>query len=55
MDSVKERIVGATGSAEQGQRATSGRTPSGTAGMPTGATAGYAPEVEGSFGREAQS
>jgi ElaB/YqjD/DUF883 family membrane-anchored ribosome-binding protein len=34
---------------------TTGQTGTGTSSMPTGATAGYAPEVEGTFGREGQS
>jgi hypothetical protein len=36
-------------------RSGSSRTSTGTAGMPTGATAGYSPEVDGTFGREGQS
>jgi ElaB/YqjD/DUF883 family membrane-anchored ribosome-binding protein len=96
MDTVKERVVGAAGSSEQGQGQSSGsgstsgsagtsgarrmnetasdfevgqssgrtgqagqsgagRAASGTQGMPTGATGGYSPEVEGTFGREGQS
>jgi hypothetical protein len=97
MDSVKERVSGASGSSEQGQGQSSGssstssssgtstgtrrlnetasdfevsqssgrsgqsgqtgagRAASGTQGMPTGATGGYSPEVEGTFGREGQS
>ena len=85
MDSVKERVTGATGSSgssSQGQgqgqgsagspggnrmnetasdfevsqsSGRTGQTGTGTSSMPTGATAGYAPEVEGTFGREGQS
>jgi ElaB/YqjD/DUF883 family membrane-anchored ribosome-binding protein len=93
MESVKERVVGSSGSSDQEQgsgsgaasssntstasgfnrvdeaasdfevgqsaglsgRSGAGSTSTGTSGMPTGATAGYAPEVEGTIGREGQS